>query len=129
MKVWQIETTVTTVNTNLSCTVMIGYVTDGIDPLGSHFWWQKVAGRYEFGPKSGWWGYWRDGILLARTNNVHDPLFRQHANQLLVLSIVPINFAEKLLPLEIIRGFGRNSTTNEDISWEMKFPSRPIKKG
>ncbi|HMS41838.1 MAG TPA: hypothetical protein PKE69_16525 [Pyrinomonadaceae bacterium] len=128
MKVWQIETTVTTVNTNLSCTVMTAYVSDGSD-LGSHFWWQKVVGRYEFGPQSGKWAYWRDGILLARTTNQDDPLVHQHTNLLLVLSIVPRNFAEKLLPLEIIRGFGRHYTTNEPISWEMKFPTRPIKKG
>ncbi len=128
MKVWQIETTVTTINTNLSCTVMIGYVSGGVDPLGSHLWWQKVAGRYEFGPKSGKWSYWRDGILLVRTHNRDDPLVHQNANLLLVLSLVPLNFAEKLLPLEIIRGFGRHYTTNEPISWEMKFPTRAIKK-
>lgn len=127
MAVWQIETTITTINTNLSCTVMIGYVSDD-SPLGNHFWWQKVAGRYEFGQKSGKWAYWRDGLILSRTNNTNDPLFSQHANLLLVLSLVPRNFAEKLLPLEIIRGFGRHYTTNEDISWEMKFPTRPIRK-
>ncbi len=127
MAVWQIETTITTINTNLSCTVMIGYVSDG-SPLGSHLWWQKVAGRYQFGPKSGKWGYWRDGIILTRTANTNDPVFSTSANVLLVLSIVPRNFAEKMLPLEIIRGFGRHYTTNEDISWEMKFPTMPIKK-
>jgi hypothetical protein len=129
MKVWQIETTITTVNTNLSCTVMIGYVSNDIDPWENHFWWQKVAGRYEFGPKSGKWSYWRDGLLLVRTRDQDNPLVHQLPNLLLVLSTVPRNFAEKMLPLEIIRGFGRHYTTNEPISWEMKFPTRPIKKG
>ncbi len=128
MAVWQIETTITTINTNLSCTVMIGYVSDD-SRFGNHLWWQKVAGRYQFGPKSGKWAYWRNGILLSRTTNVNDPLFKLPANLLLVLGGISPGFAEKLLPLEILRGFGRHYTTNEDISWEMRFPTISVKKG
>ena len=127
MAIWQIETTVTTINTNLSCTVMLGYVSDGSD-LGYHHWWQRVAGRYRLGPRSGWWAYFGNGIILSRTTDMNNPLVELAVNHLLVLSGVSQNFAEKMLSLEIIRGFGRHFTTNEDISWEMKFPTRPIRK-
>lgn len=128
MTVRQIETTIATTKTDLSCRVMIGYVSSPSSLHGNYLWWQLIAGRYRFGPKSGKWAYWRDGILLSRTTNINDPLFKLPANLLIVLSGVPERFAEKLMPGETLRGAGRHYTNNEELTWQMRLPIAPLRK-
>lgn len=128
MAVWQAEISLKTFRTDLSCKVLISYVSVENDALGIHFWWQKVAGRYNFGPASGKWAYWRTGILLSRTTDLSNPLTKEKVNHLLVLNDVPTRFAEKVSPGSILTGTGYHFTTNEEVNWEMRFPTVPIKK-
>lgn len=107
--------------------MLFGYVSDG-SPTGNHLWWQKVAGAYRFRPKSGWWAYWRDGLILSRTTNIEDPLFKLPANLLIVVSGVAKRFAEKLFSGEKLSGSGRHYATDEEIIWEMRLPIARIKK-
>lgn len=50
MAVWQAQIEIETINTKLSCRVLISYISVKDNALGMNFWWQKIAGRYNFGP-------------------------------------------------------------------------------
>lgn len=129
MAVWQAEISIETIKTKISCKVMISYMAVKNEAgLGEHLWWQKVAGRYNFGQTSGKWAYWREGILLSRTTDMSNPITMQAINHLLVLNHVPPRFAEQLSPEKMLVGTGYHFTTNEEIGWEMRFPTVPIKK-
>jgi len=128
MAVWQALIEIETINTKLSCRVLISYISVKDNALGINFWWQKIAGRYNFGPDSGKWAYWREGILLSRTTDMSNPLVKTNVNHLLVLNHVPLRFAEKVAPGTMLVGTGYHFTTNEEIGWEMRFPTVPIQK-
>lgn len=124
MAVWQAEISLKTFKTNLSCKVLISYISVKDDPLGYHFWWQKVAGAYNFGPTSGKWAYWRSGIILSRTTDMSNPITTQTINHLIVMNDVPVRFAETVAPGTMLVGTGYHFTTNEEVNWEMRFPTR-----
>jgi hypothetical protein len=128
MAAWQAEISIETFRTKLSCKVLISYIAVTNDGLGDHLWWQKIAGRYNFGPDSGKWAYFRSGIILSRTTDMNNPLVKEKVNHLLVLNDVPTRFAEKVSPGNFLVGTGYHYMTNGEIGWEMRFPTVPIKK-
>ncbi len=87
-----------------------------------------VWGRYSFGPATGNWAYFGNGIGIARTNDMNHPYFTQVGNVLLVLNDVPERFAEQVTPETTLNGIGRHFMTKEEITWEMRYPTLPIKK-
>jgi hypothetical protein len=123
----QIGSTITTLRTQLSCQVMIGYA---IDPKSSFkhrdFWWLKVWGRLPIGPEAGDWGYAGKGIILVRTALGESPVFGTPGNTLVFLEDVPERFAERITPANGLSGKGRLLQTNEEVNWEMWYPTRPI---
>lgn len=56
-----------------------------------------------------------------------NPLVKEKVNHLLVLNDVPVRFAEKVAPGNFLVGTGYHFTNNEEIGWEMRFPTVPIK--
>ena len=123
----QVGCTITTLGTGLSCHLMIGYT---VDPKHSFkhrdFWWLKVWGRLPIGPEAGDWGYAGNGIILARTTDTNLPVFATGSNLLVFLDNVPQRFAERVTPANSLNGEGRLLQTNENVSWEMWYPTRPI---
>ena len=124
----QVGCTVTTVGTQLSCHLMIGYTIDQQSSFKHRdFWWLKVWGRLIIGPEAGDWGYaGNQGILLVRTTNTDNPVFATASNALVFLAGVPERFAEKVTPANSLKGQGRLLQTNEETRWEMWYPTRPI---
>jgi len=108
---------------------MIGYT---VDPKHSFkhrdFWWLKVWGRLPIGPEAGDWGYAGNGIILARTTDTNLPVFATGSNLLVFLDNVPQRFAERVTPANTLSGEGRLLQTNENVSWEMWYPTRAIPK-
>ena len=123
----QVGCTITTVGTQLSCQLMIGYTVDSKSSFKHRdFWWLKVWGRLAIGPEAGDWAYAGNGIILSRTTDTNNPVFSTGSNALVFLSGVPERFAERVTPANTLGGEGRLLMTNENVRWEMWYPTRPI---
>ncbi len=126
MAYMQVGCTITTVRTKLSSELMMGYRAEG-KKEGGH-WWLQVWGRLLIGTMSGNAMYFDNGILIARTNNADSPIFADRGNILVVLEKVPERYAEKVTPEKTLNGSGKILITNEEVSWEMWYPTRLIKR-
>lgn len=126
MSLSQVGCTITTVRTKLSAELMVGYGTH--KDVGTPWWWEKVWGRLNLGLAFGNFAFFGNSLALLRTTNGNSPIFISGANVLVLLDSVPQKFAERVTPENKLSGVGNIFQTNEQITWEMWYPTLPIKK-